>query len=128
MYLFLSWLFLVLFLFFACLLIARRFLIPYISIPWFTKDKAYLPVNSFFQADMEAGFSSKTFDIYQNIQNGDKRAGLDDHAKEQIHHIMEEHGCGFDEARMIYNQKCMKRNSIDPKTGRPIDPKAVFFS
>ncbi|KAG4303911.1 hypothetical protein PORY_002655 [Pneumocystis oryctolagi] len=88
----------------------------------------YKPINSSFQTDIEAGFSSKTFDIFQNIQNGDKRAGLDDQAKEQIRFIMEEQGCGFDEARMIYNQKRMKCNSIDPKTGKPIDSKAVFFS
>jgi hypothetical protein len=35
---------------------------------------------------------------------------------------------GFDEARRILAQARMEKNGIDPKTGRPLDPRAVMFS
>jgi len=35
---------------------------------------------------------------------------------------------GFDEARRILNAVRMEKNGIDPKTGRPLDPRAVMFS
>jgi Fungal protein of unknown function (DUF2015) len=35
---------------------------------------------------------------------------------------------GFDEARRILTGIRMEKNGIDPKTGRPLDPRAVFFS
>ncbi|KTW26100.1 hypothetical protein T552_02995 [Pneumocystis carinii B80] len=116
------------FVFFSCLLIMKRFYKVYIPLKWFRGNKQYSRVESSFQTDLEEGFSSKTFDLYQNIENKDSRAGLDSCSKEEIYHIMNKYKCGFDEARVIFNQERMKYNSIDPQTGKPTDPRAVFFS
>lgn len=100
----------------------------HIPIKWFKDKKSYFQVDSSFQADLEDGFSSNTFDLYQNIENDDARAGLDNLAKEEIYRIMNKYKCDFDDARVIFNQERMKCNSIDPQTGKPTDPRAVFFS
>ncbi|KAG4303021.1 hypothetical protein PCANB_000640 [Pneumocystis canis] len=105
----------------------RCSLIPHIYIPWIKRKRIYTPINSSFHTDLEAGFSSETFNIYQNIQDGDQRAGLNNQAKKEIHSIMKEQNCGFDEARTIYSQRCMKCHSIDPNTGKSTDPKAIFL-
>lgn len=128
MRLFIVWIFLMFLVIFSCLLITRRFWILYNPIRLFKRKKTYLPLHSSFQTDLEAGFSSNTFDIYQNIQSNDPRAGLDSLAKKEIHDIMNQQNCNFDEARVIYNKTRMEYHSIDPKTGKPIDPRAVFFS
>jgi hypothetical protein len=77
---------------------------------------------------MEAGFSSSTFDLTDNILNEDQRAGLDDNDKAALSRIMAVKKVGFDEARRILAATRMEKNGIDPKTGRPLDPRAVFFS
>ncbi|KAJ1974661.1 hypothetical protein H4R35_003507 [Dimargaris xerosporica] len=78
-----------------------------------------------FQANLEAGFSSATFDLSENIANGDSRAGLD--RTEELQAIMRAHNCGFDKARKIYHQRNLQRHNIDPNSGIPLDPKAVVF-
>jgi Fungal protein of unknown function (DUF2015) len=35
---------------------------------------------------------------------------------------------GFDEASRTLAQTRMEKNGIDPRTGRPLDPRAVMFS
>jgi Fungal protein of unknown function (DUF2015) len=81
-----------------------------------------------FSTDLEEGFSSANFDISENIASGDVRAGLDDNDKAAISRIMATKKVGFDEARRILAGKRMEKNGIDPRTGRPLDPRAVFFS
>jgi len=75
--------------------------------------------------DIENGLTSETFDLSQNIRDGDSRPGLD---SEEIKQIMEQEGVGFDQARLLRQQRMFKNNDIDPKTGLPKDPKFVSFS
>lgn len=56
----------------------------------------------------------------------DERHGLEN--AEEIRKIMKKYRCNFDQARLIQQQNKMKANGIDPRTGVPIDPKAVYFS
>ncbi|EMR08039.1 hypothetical protein PNEG_03481 [Pneumocystis murina B123] len=128
MHLLIAWIFLTFFVFFSCLLIMKRFCKLHMPFKLFKEKKSYFQVDSSFQADLEEGFSSNTFDLYQNIENEDSRAGLDNLGKEEIYHIMNKYKCGFDDARVISNKERMKYNSIDPQTGKPTDPRAVFFS
>jgi Fungal protein of unknown function (DUF2015) len=98
----------------------------------FSRSTSYTPLRRFrpgaFTADLEAGFSSSNFDLTDNILSGDSRSGLDDNDKAAISRIMAIKKVGFDEARRILNAVRMEKNGIDPKTGRPLDPRAVMFS
>ncbi|ORZ00310.1 hypothetical protein BCR43DRAFT_511322 [Syncephalastrum racemosum] len=79
-----------------------------------------------FEDDIEDGLSSSQFDLEsQNIDQNDHRAGLKD--KEEILKIMKKQKCSFDEARLIRQQRLLKKNNIDPATGLPLDPKFVTF-
>ncbi|KAI8584504.1 hypothetical protein K450DRAFT_216676 [Umbelopsis ramanniana AG] len=79
-----------------------------------------------FEDDIEDGLTSSNFDIEEhNIEEGDSRAGLKN--KEEILKIMKRQGCSFDEARLIRQQRLLKKNNIDPATGLPLDPKFVSF-
>ncbi|CAO3688882.1 unnamed protein product [Umbelopsis ramanniana] len=79
-----------------------------------------------FEDDLEDGLTSSNFDIEEhNIEEGDSRAGLKN--KEEILKIMKRQGCSFDEARLIRQQRLLKKNNIDPATGLPLDPKFVSF-
>ncbi|KAJ2356475.1 hypothetical protein IWW50_003230 [Coemansia erecta] len=80
---------------------------------------------SAFIRNYRAGLSSKYFDLSGNIESGDARPGLD---SEEVQRIMEEHNVSFDKARLMRQQQLMARNQIDPRTGMPLDPKAVTFS
>lgn len=80
-----------------------------------------------FRADLEAGFSSSTFDLTTNLDAGDARAGLDERGKEEVQRVMKSRGVGFDEARRIVVEERFRRNGIGPD-GRPRDPKFVSFS
>jgi len=99
---------------------------------FFTRSTAYIPLPRFrpgsFATDLEDGFSSSTFDLSENILGGDTRAGLDDNDKTAISRIMAIKKVGFDEARRILAGARMEKNGIDPRTGRPLDPRAVMFS
>ncbi|CAG8442042.1 1442_t:CDS:2 [Funneliformis caledonium] len=79
-----------------------------------------------FQNDIENGLTSETFDLEQNIIEGDSRPGLED--SEEIKRIMEVEHVNFDQARLIRQQRKFKTNNIDPQTGLPRDPKLVTFS
>ncbi|KAG2172322.1 hypothetical protein INT43_004864, partial [Umbelopsis isabellina] len=80
-----------------------------------------------FEEDLEDGLTSSNFDIEaHNLEEGDSRAGLKN--KEEILKIMKRQGCSFDEARLIRQQRLLKKNNIDPVTGLPKDPKFVSFS
>ncbi|KAJ2449101.1 hypothetical protein EV183_005071 [Coemansia sp. RSA 2336] len=80
---------------------------------------------SAFLRDYRAGLTSKYFDLSSNISSGDSRPGLD---SEEVQRIMDEQHVSFDRARLIRQQQLMSRNQIDPKTGMPLDPKAVTFN
>lgn len=62
-----------------------------------------------FEDDIEDGLSSTHFDLEsQNIDQNDHRAGLKD--KEEILKIMKKQKCSFDEARLIRQQRLLKKN------------------
>ncbi|KAJ2659702.1 hypothetical protein IW148_004122 [Coemansia sp. RSA 1199] len=79
---------------------------------------------SAFIRNYRAGLTSQYFDLSGNIESGDTRPGLD---SDEVERIMEEQNVSFDKARLIRQQQLMTRNQIDPKTGMPLDPKAVTF-
>ncbi|GAB7347721.1 hypothetical protein MBLNU459_g5277t1 [Dothideomycetes sp. NU459] len=79
-----------------------------------------------FQSDLEAGFSSSTFDLHENLESGDSRQGLDERGKAEVQRIMREKKCGFDEARRAWMVERFGRENIGAD-GRPRDPKAVMF-
>ncbi|CAJ0880257.1 10168_t:CDS:2 [Entrophospora sp. SA101] len=78
-----------------------------------------------FRQDIEHGLSSETFDLHQNVVDGDDRSGLDDAS--EIRRIMKREGLNFDQARLYRQQMKFKSNNIDPQTGLPKDPKLVTF-
>jgi hypothetical protein len=68
-----------------------------------------LPTNAgSFESDIEDGLTSSQFDLSSNIDEEDNRAGLKD--KEEIMRIMKKQKCTFDEARLIRQQKLLKKN------------------
>lgn len=75
---------------------------------------------------MEAGFSSSNFDLHENIEGGDSRAGLDERGKAEVQRMMKSRGVGFDEARRLVVEERFRQQGIG-KDGRPRDPKAVMF-
>lgn len=95
----------------------------YRIIPSFVYDR--LP-NSFAD-DIEAGLSSDAFSLAGNVEDNDSRAGLDVESKREILRIMKRKGVSFDDARMQFMQNKLAKNGIGPD-GRPLDPRAVFFS
>lgn len=101
-----------------------------------------------FEDDIEDGLTSSYFDLEANLEQNDQRAGLKD--KEEILKIMKKQKVSFDEARLIRQQRLLKKNvrlhmafalpdtvgltfefhilqNIDPATGLPLDPKFVTF-
>ncbi|KAL1584435.1 hypothetical protein WHR41_06367 [Cladosporium halotolerans] len=80
-----------------------------------------------WQGDAEAGLHSSNFDLAENIEASDSRAGLDENAKRDVYVIMKRRGVGFDEARRIYVEGVFGRQGVGAD-GRPMDRKAVMFS
>lgn len=76
--------------------------------------------------DVESGFTSSTFDLSDNVMEGDSRAGLDQKGKREVQRIMKSRGLSFDEARAVYMQKSFKKAGIGAD-GLPNDPKLVTF-
>ncbi|KAH8148162.1 uncharacterized protein LAJ45_07926 [Morchella importuna] len=107
------------------LYITRSRWLPFLSniIP----ENAYHRLSSSFEGDIEAGLSSDAFSLAGNVQDGDSRAGLDVASKKEILKIMRSQKVGFDEARQLYMVQKLAKNGIAPD-GRPMDPRAVFFS
>lgn len=87
----------------------------------------YQKLNPSFGDDIEAGLSSDAFDLNANVAAGDSRGGLDLQGKKEVLKIMKQESCSFDEARRILMEKRLAMNGIAPD-GRPLDPRAVFFS
>jgi|SRR5262245_20398222 len=100
--------------------------------PYTRPNTPHTPLPQFrtgsFAADLDQGFFSDTFDLTENILSGDTRAGLDENDKIAISHIMATRKVGFDEARRILVGIKMEKNGIDTRSGRPLGPRAVFFS
>ncbi|KAG0303976.1 hypothetical protein BGZ98_006071 [Dissophora globulifera] len=92
----------------------------YSRLPFFRSDE-----DSSFEQNIEEGLTSSTFDLNQNLLDGDERHGIENTA--ELRKIMKKYRCNFDQARLILQQNKMKANGIDPRTGVPIDPKAVYF-
>lgn len=66
-----------------------------------------------FETDIEDGLTSSQFDLTANLNEEDSRAGLKD--KEEIMRIMKKQNVSFDEARLIRQQKILKKNvSFNP--------------
>ncbi|KAF3925085.1 hypothetical protein AA313_de0208709 [Arthrobotrys entomopaga] len=80
-----------------------------------------------FTEDVEAGLTSDSFNLAQNIDDNDGRAGLDAASKREILKLMKSKKINFDQARTQYITNKMAKNGIGPD-GRPLDPRAVFFS
>ncbi|KAK3812995.1 MAG: hypothetical protein J3Q66DRAFT_347121 [Benniella sp.] len=93
----------------------------YSRLPFFRAEE-----DTSFEQNIEDGLSSSTFDLHQNLLDGDGRQGVEN--ADELRKIMKKYRCNFDQARLIYQQNQMKANGIDPLTGVPIDPKAVYFS
>lgn len=68
-----------------------------------------LPTNAgSFESDIEDGLTSSQFDLTTNLDEEDSRAGLKD--KEEILRIMKRQNVSFDEARLIRQQRILKKN------------------
>lgn len=97
-----------------------------------------------------AGLHSTLFDIEANIEDGDSRTGLEAGGAQEIERLMNTQGVvsgvgklalmslssclltsfrvqNFDTARLMVNQARFSKNNIDPRTGMPLDRKAVTF-
>lgn len=61
-----------------------------------------------FETDIEDGLTSSQFDLTANLDQDDSRAGLKD--KEEILKIMKKQKVSFDQARLIRQQKLLKKN------------------
>ncbi|KAL0637210.1 hypothetical protein Q9L58_003860 [Maublancomyces gigas] len=107
------------------LYISRSRWIPFLSniIP----EHAYHRLNPSFEGDIEAGLSSDAFSLSGNVQDGDHRAGLDVASKKEVLRIMKSQKVNFDDARQLFMVQKLAKNGIAPD-GRPMDPRAVFFS
>lgn len=64
------------------------------------------------------------YEIWTRIDQ-DQRQGLGN--TDEIRQLMSDHGCDFDQARLLRQQRMMAAHGIDPE-GCPLDPKAVYFS
>jgi len=80
-----------------------------------------------FTEDIEAGLSSDSFNLAQNLDANDSRGGLDAASKREILRLMKSKKMNFDQARTQFLTNKMAKNGIGPD-GRPLDPRAVFFS
>src|SRR5262249_52366232 len=60
-----------------------------------------------FEQDIEDGLTSSTFDVTQNLADGDTRPGL---ASEEIRRIMKKRGVSFDRARLIRQEQMLREN------------------
>ena len=78
-----------------------------------------------WSSNLANGLSSTLFDINENIDGGDARAGLDPTGAQDVQTIMQTQGVSFDQARLIRHKQILVQNNIDPNTGLPLDSKAV---
>ncbi|KAF5338581.1 hypothetical protein D9611_012760 [Ephemerocybe angulata] len=80
---------------------------------------------STFADQVNAGLTSESFDIEaNNIGAGDARVGLDEQGTREVMEIMRRERVGFDQARLVRQNRILAANGIDP-SGMPLDSKAV---
>jgi hypothetical protein len=80
---------------------------------------------STFAEQVNAGLTSDSFDVEAaNIAAGDSRMGLDEQGTREIQEIMRRERVGFDQARLIRQNRILAANGIDP-SGMPMDSKAI---
>ena len=87
----------------------------------------YVRLPTTFAEDAEAGLHSSNFNLAENIEAGDSRAGLDGEGKREVQRMMARRGVGFDEARRLVVEERFAREGVG-RDGRPLDRKAVMFS
>jgi hypothetical protein len=107
----------------VALYVTRTRWLPLLPVP----DYLYQRLPSSFTGDVAAGLTSSDFDLSNNVESGDQRAGLDARGKREVLNIMRRQKVDFDEARRIYTEQRFAKNNIGPD-GRPRDPKFVSFS
>ncbi|TIB69247.1 hypothetical protein E3Q22_02057 [Wallemia mellicola] len=84
----------------------------------------YIPLD--FNSQLEAGISSNTFNLDENITEDEARQGLDARGVEEIDRMMRREGLTFDQARLKRHNKILADNGIS-SDGKPKDPKFVSF-
>ncbi|EWC45101.1 hypothetical protein DRE_06240 [Drechslerella stenobrocha 248] len=89
--------------------------------------RIYSRLPTSFTGDMEAGLTSDSFNLAQNVDDNDSRSGLDAASKREILKLMKSKKMSFDQARTQFLTNKMAKHGIGPD-GRPLDPRAVFFS
>eukprot|EP01137_Pigoraptor_chileana_P016815 Opistho-2@73948 len=90
------------------------------------QPKRALSVSAAFIGDMERGLTSTSFDLSENVAQGDTRQGLD--GSDEVLGIMREKRISFDDARLEMTRMRMLKAGIDPATGLPMDSRFVSFS
>ncbi|KAJ7483203.1 hypothetical protein FB451DRAFT_1233696 [Mycena latifolia] len=86
-------------------------------------SRGYQPLAT-FSSQISAGLSSADFDLEANVREGDSRTGLDESGTREVMEIMQRERVGFDQARLIRQNRILAQNGIDP-SGMPLDSKAV---
>ena len=102
----------------------------YVTLPTFPSlvpQVIYTRLPTSFADDIDSGLSSTTFDLGENVAEGDSRAGLDTKAKNAIRKIMKNRKVPFDEARRLFMQMRFREEGIG-EDGLPKDPKFFSFS
>lgn len=107
----------------------RAFLLPHVP----ERVRSFFPhLNSTpytrlstFADQVNAGMNSEAFDIEAaNLAEGDSRLGLDEQGAREVMDIMKRERVGFDQARLIRQNRILAANGIDP-SGMPLDSKAI---
>ncbi|KAJ3131119.1 hypothetical protein HK100_006778 [Physocladia obscura] len=88
----------------------------------FFRWRRHIPEYVSWDEARQRGFDSSTFAINED----DPRRGFARDAAEEVQRLMDSHGVDFDQARVLLVQRQMRDNGIDPETGLPLDPRAVF--
>lgn len=80
-----------------------------------------------WDAARAGGLTSDLFDVdLHNVGAGDTRAGLEGDGARRIEALMHADGLSFDQARLRLHHDRLRANGIDPRTGLPLDKKAVL--
>lgn len=95
------------------------------SLPSSITSSAHYTRLATFSEQANAGLTSESFDIEAaNISMGDSRMGLDEAGTREVMEIMRRERIGFDQARLVRQNRILAANGIDP-SGMPLDSKAI---
>ncbi|KAI9202782.1 uncharacterized protein BJ171DRAFT_167029 [Polychytrium aggregatum] len=79
-----------------------------------------------FEEAVRQGLSSDNFNIQtENLDQNDRRHGVQESDAQRIAQIMKDENINFDQARYRFVQQKFRENGIDPDTGLLLDPKAL---